>query len=91
MATRWIYDTAGKQVYHQDGKHIYATPTATCEFCENGGWWYQMESGAAAYYVKNDRVFTPNGMLVFYYAWQIAPFPSAADCLPLRSPKRRAR
>jgi hypothetical protein len=47
MATRWIYDTAGKQVYHQDGKHIYATPTGTCEFCENGGWWYQMESGAA--------------------------------------------
>jgi hypothetical protein len=47
---------------------IYAAPTGACEFCENGGWWYQMESGAPAYYVKNDQVFTPNGRPVFDYA-----------------------
>jgi hypothetical protein len=54
--------------YYQDGMKIYAAPTGACEFCENGGWWYQMESGAPAYYVKNDQVFTPNGRPVFDYA-----------------------
>jgi hypothetical protein len=68
MPTRWIYDTAGKPAYYQEGKKIYAAPTATCEFCENGGWWYQMKSGAPAYYVKNDQVFTPGGRPVFHYA-----------------------
>jgi hypothetical protein len=27
MPTRWIYDTAGKPTYYQEGKNIYAAPT----------------------------------------------------------------
>jgi hypothetical protein len=68
MAIRWIYDTEGKPAYYQEGQRIYALQTATCEFCENGGWWYQMERGAAAYYVKDDQVFTPDGRPAFHYA-----------------------
>jgi hypothetical protein len=68
MPTRWIYDTAGKPAYYQEGKNIYAAPTGACEFCKNGGWWYQMKSGVAAYYVENDQVFTPDGEPAFHYA-----------------------
>jgi hypothetical protein len=68
MAIRWIYDTEGKPAHYQDGKHIYAAPTGICEFCENGGWWYHMERGVAAYYVKDDQVFTPDGRPAFHYA-----------------------
>jgi hypothetical protein len=38
-------------------------------FFENDGWWYRMQgSGAAAYYIKNDQVFTPDGQPAFHYA-----------------------
>jgi hypothetical protein len=68
MAIRWIYDTEGKPVFYPEGQRIYATQTGTCEFCENGGWWYHMERGAAAYYVEDDQVFTPDGRPAFHYA-----------------------
>lgn len=68
MANRWIYDAEGKPAYRQEGHHIYLPHTGICEFYENGGWWYQIERGAAAYFVKDDQVFTPNGKPVFHYA-----------------------
>ena len=69
MAVRWIYDTEGKSAYYQEGQRIYAPQTGICEFCENGGWWYRMQgSGVAAYYVKDDQVFTPDGRPAFHYA-----------------------
>ena len=68
MPTRWIYDTAGKPAYYQEGKNIYAPQTGTCEFYENGGWWYRMQGcGAAAYYVSKEWVYTPDGKGVFHY------------------------
>ncbi|WP_353644247.1 hypothetical protein [Mesorhizobium sp. WSM2239] len=67
MAVRWIYDTEGKPAYYQEGQYVY-TQTGTCEFFENGGWWYRMHGGgAAAYYVSNGWVYTPDGKAVFHY------------------------
>jgi hypothetical protein len=67
MAIRWIYDARGQLAYYQDGQRIYSPQTGICEFFENGGWWYRMKGGAAAYFVSDDRICTPNGNATFYY------------------------
>ncbi len=65
MAT-WFYSVDGKPKYYQDGKYIYSAQDNSCALYESNGWWYQMNGGQPAYYIREKWVYPVDGKPAYY-------------------------
>jgi hypothetical protein len=52
--------------YYEEGDYIYSRD-GEAEFLVANGWWYPIDSGAAAYYVRGVWVYSQEGKPAFYY------------------------
>ena len=62
---RWIFALDGAR-YYQEGDYVYSRD-GEAEFLVANGWWYPIDSGAAAYYVRGVWVYSQEGKPAFYY------------------------
>lgn len=66
MTARWLYTQKGEAPLYQDGDHIYSKD-GICRYSVSAGWWHDIKTGEAEFYVADDWVYTVNGKPAYYF------------------------
>ena len=66
MTARWLFTTDGAASYYQDGDYIYSQ-NGDCKFSVSAGWWQNVKTGKAEFYVADDWVYSVEGKPAFYF------------------------
>lgn len=66
MTARWLYTSEGEAPYYQDGEYIYSKE-GNCRYSVSAGWWHDIKTGQATFYVVDNCVYSPNGKPAYYF------------------------
>jgi hypothetical protein len=61
-----LYTSDGKAPYYQDGDYIYSKE-GECRFSVAAGWWQDIKTGKAAFYVADNWVYSADGKPAYYF------------------------
>lgn len=66
MGTRNICTAEGKTAFYEEGGKIYSRSGKNSYRVKNG-WWYRLSDGHAAFYVKDNWIYTTAHAPTYYY------------------------
>ena len=66
MTAPWLYTSEGQSPYYQDGNYIYSKE-GSCKFSVFAGWWHDIETGKAKFYVVSHWVNSTDGKPAYYF------------------------
>jgi hypothetical protein len=66
MTRRWLYTSEGEARYYQDGDYIYSEED-NCRYYVSKGWWRDIRTDDAAFYVADNWVYSLDGKPTYYF------------------------